>query len=552
LNIGPKVFANYSISRFVIGIVVVLLIIWAASPVTVRVVASTDGNSSTFLLSDSYKIVLHPIPTNDSSPWAITVDPHGVVWFLEESANKLGAYDPASGVFSEYPIPTQGSTPTSLTSDSKGDIWLTELNPNKLAELASGSSDIVEYPVPGLPVSLAGTSQVLGCGPGAVAADPSGSIWIACLFSNQIDEFFPSNHTFASFNLPVFPSAPAGITLDGRGNLWFTAADADMLGKAVIAQLKNGTSDGITEFAPINQTYVFEFSQQTSFLGGTTETKSSLPTPSGIAMDSDGRLWVTEHIDSSFDSYDPSSGSLVRYWTSQTHGDYGFKVTFPNGIAVARNGTIWIAEHYGNRVAEFNPSMGQLTEYPASNSSYEAVYQLALDGSGDPWFVEIQGNAIGELVPTNDSAPISVTLPTSATEPGSGGSLTIPITFSDPHTASNPTSLSLDTSGISGTGILQNMTADYVPSTLSVGPGEEATSSLTLATKDLSPGVYYLTLTVNASPQGILYSVILRLTVTGNSWYWLIPAFLTGAGVVALVSLVLWRRRLRRPSSPLT
>ena len=122
-----------------------------------------------------------------------------------------------------------------------------------------------------------------------------------------------------------------------------------MLGKAVIAQLKNGTSDGITEFAPINQTYVFEFSQQTSFLGGTTETKLSLPTPSGIAMDSDGRLWVTEHIDSSFDSYDPSSGSLVRYWTSQTDDDYGFKVTFPNGIAVAKNGTVWIAEHYGNR-----------------------------------------------------------------------------------------------------------------------------------------------------------------------------------------------------------
>jgi streptogramin lyase len=532
----------------------VLSSLQAAGSFPAKAAVSTVQGANTFTLSSAYKMVLHTLPTNNSSPWAISVDPKGTVWFLEESTNRLGSYAPSTGTFQEYSIPTPSSHPQSVTTDGDGNVWFTELASDRLGELPHGSSQIIEYPVPGLPVSLGGTTQQLSCGPGAIFEDPSGPIWLACLFSNQVDEFFPTNRTFASFDLPVFPSGPAGLLLDKKGDLWFTAADANMLGKAVVSELRNGTADGITEFAPLNQTYLFRFIQQSSFLGGTETVTSSLPTPSGIALDGYGRLWVTEHTDSSFDSYDPTSGSLVRYWTSQTHGAFGFKVSFPNGVAVGKDDTVWIAEHYGNRVAELDPSSGELVEYPSCCSgAYAGIYTLALGPDGTPWFVEIQGNAIGELVPSADASPVTAALPTSGSVPGSGGTLVVPIVFTEPDSAASSVHLLLDVSGISASGALQNMTASFGGGSIDISPGQSSTSNLTLATNNLSPGVYYITLTASASPQGVLYSVILKVTVLGGNAAWLLPVSIAAAAVIAGSAAFLWSRgwpgRFRRVSS---
>jgi len=504
------------------------------APAPARAALTTLSGGTNFELSNEYRIVLHAVPTGNSGPWSVSVDSQGTVWFLEETANQLVSYTPSTGAFQDYPIPTSQSGPQAVTTDASGNVWFTELTSSVLAELPHGSSKILEFPIPSLQLNIGSTNEPLDCGPGAIATDPSGFIWIACLFSNQIDEYSPGTGTFATFDLPVFPTGPAGLVEDGKGDLWFTAADANMLGKAVISQLVSGTSDGITEFAPLNQTYVFEYSEQTSFTGGETTLKSSLPTPSGIALSPDGRLWVTEHVDSSFDSYDPASGSLDRYWTSQTKGAFGFDVSFPNGIAVAKDGTVWIAEHYGNKVAEFDPASGELIEYSASccSSAYGGIYTLALAPNGTPWFVEVQGNAIGELVPTNNASSFSVSLPTAATIPGSGGSVTLPLQFSE---SSGPAVLSLELSGISGTGAPANMTAAFSPSSVSVDVGGHASSNLTLATDGLKPGVYYLTLTASNASQEVLYSVILRLTVTGSS---VSQTLIIAAAVVAVVVVV--------------
>jgi streptogramin lyase len=508
---------------------------------------STASGSSSLTWPDTYAVVQHPLPDPGSEPWEITIGPHGQVWFAEQGTNMLGEYEPTTGTMVQYPIPTPGATPDAVAADSAGNVWLSELTASKLAELPAGGSTIREFAIPGVPVSLGSTTQNLDCGPGAIVPDPSGSLWVACLFSNQIDEFFPDQGTFASFNLPVFQSAPAGLALDGRGDLWFTAADAQMLGKAVITQLVNNTSDGITESAPVNDTYPYKFTHPTSFLGTTAVVTSSLPTPSGIALDSSGRLWITEHVDSSFDSYNQNTHSFVRYWTSQTYGIYGYPVSFPNGIAVDGNGTVWVGEHYGNKVAEFVPSTGQMTEYPlpCCKSDIAGLYSVALDSTGKIWFVEINGDAIGELV--KEPSPIQLGLGVAQSEFAltPQGSVTLPIQFSEASTARNSTGLTLSVSGISGTGGLENMSAAFGPAELSLTPGSQATANLTLQVGGLSPGIYYLTLSGTASPGGVVYSTILKLTVSGGGSEptgLLIPAAVAAAGGAGFGGWVLARR----------
>lgn len=506
----------------------------------VALAAASGGESLTW--SDPYRIVQHRIPGNNSDPWALTADSQGRVWFVEQGTNQLGMYDPSSGSFRQYAIPSPRSTPGSVASDSQGNVWFTGLTSNKLAELQAGASRIVEYSVPPLRLSVAGMAETIDCGPEVVLPDPSGPVWVACIFSGQIDEFFPANGTFAHFDLPVFNSAPAGMVLDGRGDIWFTAADAQMLGKAVVAELRNGTSEGITEFPPLNQTYPFKFTLPTSFLNTTKVVTSSLPTPSGIAMDPSGRLWVTEHVDSSFDSYDPATASLVKYWTSQTYGAFGFPVSFPNGVAVDKNGDVWVGEHYGNKVAELQPSSGMMTEHPVPccASTIAGVYSVALDRNGSLWFVEINGNAIGEVVRTRAPYVLSLSVPQTSADLGDHGSLTLPLAFSQPPGEANSTRLALSISGVSATGAVQNMTATFSPATVDVVSGTAAGSNLTLALAGLNPGVYYLTMTAAASPLGQLYSVILKLTVTGG------PSTLVGLvlpatlGLTAAALLVAW------------
>ena len=208
----------------------------------------------------------------------------------------------ASSIFQEYNIPTPNSGLSSIAADNTSAIWFTELNSNRLGEWHDGV--IKEYTIPGAEISVGGKNQVQACGPTSVVPDRSNDIWVICIFSNQIDEFFPANGSFFSFNLPVFQSGPAGLVFDQYGNFWFTAADAAMLGHGIVSQLVNNTSDGITEFPPLNNSYVFNFQESTNFLGDTRNVQSSLPTPSGIALTLDGNtLWISEHVDSSFDSF---------------------------------------------------------------------------------------------------------------------------------------------------------------------------------------------------------------------------------------------------------
>lgn len=533
-----------------------LLLASVAAPRALPVQASAQVTSmeggTTLQWTSGYALVQHPIGAPNAEPWSITTDPQGKVWFVEQGTNQLGEYDPSTGNFTQYPIPTNHSTPDAVASDSRGDIWFVELTSNKLGELAAGSASIVEYPIPGEVVTVGPLTQPLACGPGAVLADPTGKVWVACLFSNQIDEFSPSLGTFASFDLPVFQSAPAGMTLDGKGNLWFTAADANMLGKAIISQLQNGTDQGISEFTPTNQTYLYTSSHPTSFVGSTELITSSIQTPSGIAIDPSGRLWITEHVDNSFDSYDPATQSLVKYWTTQTFGAYGYSVSFPNGIAVAPSGAVWIGEHYGNRVAELIPAAGVMTEYPVSccNSTIAGVYSITLAPDGKLWFVEIGGNAIGEVVPRSQPS-LTLSLPQSVLELRTSGEASVPLTFT--QGSGNSTGLSLSVSGVSMTGAPQNMTASFGSPDLVVKPGSPARTDLSFSLQGLDPGVYYLSLGAKAQ-SGVIYSAVLKLVVTQGSpspLYTLVPVAAAAAVIAGIAGWAVARRsrggRGRRP-----
>ncbi|GEM_PF-851782 len=470
---------------------------------------ATAYGSTVLYWKNDYSIVQYPLSNRSSVPIAITVSHDGTVWFLEQASNKLVSFDPGNYTFKEYSIPTANSFPISLAVDSYGGVWFTELNGEKIGHLEQGNRDIIEYQLPSINVSVQGLNQKIPCGPSAIKIDKNGNVWVACLFSNQIDEFIPSTKTFLVYNLPVFQSGPAAL-LFVDDKLWFSAADANMLGFADLSAIAPNTSSGITEFPPLNRTYLYTFPHPTSFLGGEKNISTSLPTPTSLALGNDGvTLWVTEHVDNSFDSYNLMSKTLNKFWLSKTNNLFGYTYAFPNYIQQDSAGNLWIAEHYGNKIAVFSPSNMTLLELdiPCCKTDIAGAYTGALDPQGNFWFVETNGGAIGEVVAHSNGTALYASLPQTYVNIRAGNSLTLPIAYKLNSAASM--NLTFDVSGITPNGKLENLTASFTPSVLSLSEGVNATVMLKLSDLDLRPGRYFLT--VSAYSSGAIYSFILSI-----------------------------------------
>jgi streptogramin lyase len=520
--------------------------------VTQPSVSSASASNPT---NTSYEMIQYPLPNGSSVPWELTTDKLGRVWVVEQGSNQLGMFNPSTSTFQEYSIPTPNSTPISVAVDSLGNVWVTELTADKLAELKNGSSQIVEYRIPNGTAPLGSLEEPLSCGPVNAVPGPSGDIWILCDFSNQIDEFFPNNSSFDSFDLPLWDSGPVGLVFGPSGNFWFTAADANELGNATVSDLQNGTDNGISEFAPINQTYIFNFAHPINLEGDTSNITSSLPTPAGIAISPNGQvLWITEHVDSSFDSYNIGTKSLDRYWLSQTYMQYGYSIAFPNALALDSNGNVWMAEHYGNKVAEFNPSTGQLTEYvvPCCTSTAAGIYWLSLGQNGTVWFVELYGNAIGELKPAStlgEDIDLGIQNDVLSVQKSQSVTVALQVKYSGLATGRD-TEIELAIAGTSTNGTLVGVSAHFSPETFKVTQSGTVSTNLTLTDHSLKAGTYDLTISANLTASNIIYSRILQLTVPTSSPFQTRPfidAAIIGAVasvlVVSTLSFVMRRRR---------
>jgi sugar lactone lactonase YvrE len=181
-----------------------------------------------------------------------------------------------------------------IAVDAGGSVWVTNYTASAIAEFTPSQFSNPESPTPAAAVTLSATSGSLS-GPAGLAFDANGNLWVANAISNTVVQFTASQLAASGSPTPAATlgatsgslDRPFALAFDARGNLWVANANASTVVEFTATQLAaSGSPTPAVTLSAAN---------------------GSLSSPSGLAFDASGDLWVANDI----------SGTVVEFGASQ-------------------------------------------------------------------------------------------------------------------------------------------------------------------------------------------------------------------------------------------
>lgn len=207
--------------------------------------------------------------------------------------------------------------------------------------------------------------------PDGVGADHSGNLWVADLGNDRVVRYSTpfSNGMAASMVLGqpdlttvTSPSgaaptattldAPADVVIDGAGNAWVSDAGSNRVVKYP-APLSNGMAATVA------------LGQPDLVTGNCTTAATGLCSPTGIALDAAGNVWVSDSDNNRVLRFPAASGSGAAAnlvlgqpdFVSSGSGSTASTMDEPNAVIVDNDGNVWVADAANNRVLQFRPPL---------------------------------------------------------------------------------------------------------------------------------------------------------------------------------------------------
>ncbi len=424
------------------------------------------------------------IPTPCSAPIGITVDEMGIIWFSETNSSKIGNFNPKTGTFREFLVPRgddgKGAESWSLAFDQDGILWFTDHENNAVWSFDEKRERFERYDIP-----------TPGSFPVQLVIDNRGNLWISEIYGNKIAKLDPSiaraNSTsgFEEFEPPGRLDLLGGVWVAPDGRIWIAMLTYPIVGRIAV-------------YDPVTEEFeVFDL-------------PDGISSPVGIAADSEGRVWISDHGTSQFVLFNTNDGSFTRFSTSR--GQTVFPVSLPYWNMIDKDGNMWFNVHQANTIAKFDVNKWQLVEYeiPTRNEDWGGIanaLQFTIDQNGNIWFTEWTESKIGFL-DASAKLPISIDAPITEAIIRPGSSIELDFTL----TSEEPVIVTFETSGtFSLNGELRNVTAVFSNPSPFEFEGQ-STVKLTLdADTTLLPGEYTLMVSFRSGP--VTVSVPIQLTV---------------------------------------
>jgi virginiamycin B lyase len=427
------------------------------------------------------------------------------------SSSQFVSIPEVSKYATEFPTQASTTSPNSVAVDANGNVWFALWNLSVIAQLIPSNGTIHEYHVPGL---QPGRMNTWG-----MAVDNSRQlVWFTELATNSVWSFNITSGKFTQFKLNTPNAYPFYLAIDKDHNVWFTEEFGTKIGEVAA----NGSVIEITVpqgGSPEPSGIAIDSSGKVWFtLAGTDSIGSyyegnftirnftgTISTPVGIAADSHGNIWFTQHGPSFISEWNPTTNYFQTFSTSNN----SLINSLPYFIWVDSNDNVWFNEHQGNAMSEFQPVTGTLLEYfipsgvPAEgNISYALT--SAISSTGKPWYTELFTGKVGTV---NISEPLDVTLRvdnySQSASLVAGKALSLGLSVSS---QSQEVKLNAYFGNFTDQG---NLTFKFSPSS---GTGD-FNSVVTIQTTGVLPGVYFVTIT--ARTNSLAVSKVVEITVTG-------------------------------------
>ena len=357
--------------------------------------------------------------------------------------------------------------PSGVALDISGNIYIADTNNHRIRKITSGTITTIagtgldDADSPGGGFSgeglLATTAQLNR--PSGIALDVSGNIYIADTNNHRIRKINATTGiitTIAGTGVSGYNISHEGVAATGATLYFPEALTVDISGNIYIADILNhrirkvNTSGIITTIAGTGI--------QGSTNGDGSATSADLDTPSGVAVDISGNIYIADTFNNKIRKINPTTGIIT---TIAGTGVYGYnpdqdgsaataaQLSSPIAVAVDVSGNIYIADTDNYRIRKINAITGIITTIagigaqPYSGDNGLAIsagfvfpYALTVDISGNVYIVDrddsrirkvtlpswqITGNIMGSTGATGaNGGPFSLRFSTTTVVPAAG------------------------------------------------------------------------------------------------------------------------------------
>jgi tripartite motif-containing protein 71 len=212
-----------------------------------------------------------------------------------------------------------------------GNIWVANTRNNRIDEFGPSGTVLRELPTTGRITSIFNW-------PMSVAFDPSGHMYVADTFNNDIQAF-----AVPATGAPTLLWKVAGAGTGRFNHPWDVAYDP-MHTRVLVADTNN---DRIVALKPSTGAYI---STVASGKGGG---PGQFIKPEGITVDAAGNIWVADTGNNRVEEFSAGGGFLQTFGSYGTSGSLSFNA--PQGLAFDLGGLLYVADANNNRIQVFQP-----------------------------------------------------------------------------------------------------------------------------------------------------------------------------------------------------
>ncbi|MFO0951659.1 MAG: Ig-like domain repeat protein [Isosphaeraceae bacterium] len=324
----------------------------SAAPATLQVVTVTETN----------------VTVRVPAPVGVALSPtDGNFYVAEAGQNRIAVVNPVTLAVTESPpVPTADAAPFGLAVAPDGTVYFTEYLGNKIGKYVPSTATFTEYAVP-----------TTDSGPWGIAVGNDGSVYFTEFFTGKIGVLNPATGVITD-SLPdqFVGGAPSGIVAGpaGDNHVYFVNTEANTVGSLLAT--RNASGD------PVSVAVI-----QVPLPG-------SDPSPLGVAVGPDGKIWYTEVNASAIGRWDQANPDPT---TSVSVYDLPSANSVPLGIASGPgDGKLYYTDFTANALGAIDANTGAITQVPLT-APLAGPFGIAT-GPGGVWFTETIANQVGRYI----------------------------------------------------------------------------------------------------------------------------------------------------------